>query len=108
MADDATTATTLIEMLCTCESKPLGLDFILTAGCLVHDRCACPALAGFKLDPEGPLLRARGVRAVTKPTDDTLSGCLWCESFVALLKAVGSLDELTRARLKRAYLDVKR
>lgn len=100
MADDATTATTLIGMLCTCQPKPLGLDFILTAGCLVHDRCICQALEGFAVGP--------GVQVVTRQADGAPSDCLWCESYVALLKSIGSLDEVTRARLKRAYLDAKR
>jgi hypothetical protein len=90
---------TLIGMLCTCQRKPLGLDFVLTAGCLVHDRCVCHELGSFALDPvAGP---------VTRQAEGTPSDCLWCESYVALLKGIGSLDELTRERLKRAYLDAK-
>jgi hypothetical protein len=89
----------LIDMLCTCQRKPLGLDFVLTAGCLVHDRCVCHELEGFALGPSVPV--------VTRQAEGAPSDCLWCESYVALLKGIGSLDELTRERLKRAYLDAK-
>lgn len=82
---DELRATAVETMLCSCHEKPLGLDFVLTAGCLVHDHCVCH-------------------EAEHMPGDDA---CQWCDSYVALLKALGSLDEATRQHVKLAYLDAR-
>jgi len=73
------------DILCTCEVKPLGLDFVLTAGCLLHDHCVCHD----EHEHEQP-------------------ECLWCDSFIALLKTVASLDDNARQELKRAYLKARK
>jgi len=79
MENDKALATIVNGMLCTCEVEPMGLPIVLCNGCLVHDQCVCHV--------------------------DELAhvGCAWCDAYVALLKAIGSLDELARERLKRLY-----
>lgn len=79
MESDEALAVIVNGMLCTCEVEPMGLPLVLCNGCLVHDQCVCN-------EPE------RG----TMP-------CAWCAAYVALLKAIGSLGELTREHLKRLY-----
>jgi len=71
------------DMLCTCEVKPLGLDFVLTAGCILHDCCVC-----------------HDCERAGLPNDE----CLWCDSFVALLNGIALLGDAARERLKGAYL----
>lgn len=83
--------TALLDTLCTCEQKPLGLNFVLTAGCLVHDQCSCHS------GPSGAPLHP-----------GEWGECLWCDSYMALLKSIASLDEVARQRLKRAYLAERR
>ena len=73
-------------MFCSCEEQPLGLPFVLTHGCLVHDSCQCHVA---EHDPV--------------PSGD--EACAWCDSYIALLKVIASLDESTRERMKLAYSD---
>ena len=78
--EDKALAAILNRMLCTCVAQPMGLPFTLAHGCLVHDQCVCSAL-------------------------EDNEGCAWCASYIDLLKAIGSLDELERARLRALYLE---
>lgn len=96
IVDDLEAAATLIKMFCTCEAQPLGLPFVLTAGCLVHDRCVCH-------EAEQREDVAPGVQFVMwRPGHP--SACLWCDSYVALLKVVAALDGETRHGLKVDYI----
>lgn len=97
--DDTRAAVTLNDLLCTCVENLLGLDFVLTAGCIVHDRCVCNQPQRQELGP--------GVEFVTWGPSAPGGDCLWCASYVALLKSIASLDEVTRERLRRAYLDAR-
>lgn len=110
--DDVTAATNLIKMLCTCEPQPLGLPFVLTAGCLVHDRCVChevqhehaeELVPGVRFAMWGPMFPEH----VTVAEGSAPLECLWCASYVALLKVIGSLDEALRIRLQLAYLEAR-
>lgn len=71
------------DMLCSCQVRPLGLDFVLTTGCLVHDRCVCH-------------------EAKHGPAPGVDEACAWCASYIALLTAIGSLGTSARDSLKRA------
>ena len=84
----------LTNMFCTCEAKPLGLDFILTAGCLVHDHCVCH-------DPEHRQDIAPGASSTSRAPGP--GACMWCDAFVVLLQSIAELDGDARKHLQRLY-----
>lgn len=61
----------VVDEICTCRKAPLGLDVTITAGCLIHDSCAC----GTAECEESP--------------------CLWCVNYLE------ALTELARHRRGR-------
>lgn len=81
MSNDATIAAHVSDAFCSCQPNPLGLPFILTHGCLVHDACVCHTA---EHDPE-------------RMGDEA---CAWCDSYVALLRAIGTLTEVELKVLK--------